>query len=430
MEELVKFFNFIKDSKYKILFFIFIILVFIIIVKPLDYEYNDGIKKKEFVYIYFETIEDKKYKYQDLKLLNDICEREKKDKLVFKCYKPKGNLIDLNLEYGEYSGKINIYEDKFDYHINLDKKDYFIKEALLTLNNNNFNGKVLVVDKEKNAPKYTDTKNKFDLKIYESTFNATIKNAEILFSKPWEEFSKIYYLNNKFMIDFEIENEKFHSYKPYFLTKELNIEDLFSLGQNNKDFDLNKLLKIQNNRLIIFNDSDKLPNINLFRINNSEKVNGYMKFTINNINKENKFNLFMNGKHIFKYEYPFFKFDIREVNNDNLSNRKIIDGKSFFQDFIAPNEKEVKIVNNKINNMNFLIEKTNDNCKISVNVNKYKKVTKEFFCEEDKISNDIILTQLNIENFKCLNKNCVLFEISDLETGLDYTNSPTRDYKY
>jgi hypothetical protein len=82
--------------------------------------------------------------------------------------------------------------------------------------------------------------------------------------------------------------------------------------------------------------------------------------------------------------------------------------------------------------MNFLIEKINNNCKITVNVNKYKKVTKEFSCEEDKIANDIILTQLNIESFKCLNKNknCVLFEISDLETGLDYSNSPTRDYRY
>ncbi|WP_323591472.1 hypothetical protein [Aliarcobacter butzleri] len=371
----------------------------------------------------------KNFKSIELEIDNEVCERTSKNKLEFECIKTEEGWHKL--QFGEYIENKYIRKNEYSIYGDIDKKNYFIKEALLDLNNNNFNGKILVVDRE-NTPRYTDTKNNFDLRIYESSFNATIKNAEIFFSKPWEEFSKIYYLNNKFIVDFEIENEKLYSYKPYFLTKELNIEDLFSLGQNNEDINLNKLLKIQNNKLLIINNHEIVPNINLFKINNSDKVNGYMKFTIKNINKENKFNLYLNGKHIFKYEYPFFKFDIREKTNDDVSSKRTtIDGKSFFQEFIAPNENEVKIMNNKINEMNFLIEKINNNCKISVNVNKYKKVTKEFSCD-DKFSNEIILTQLNIESSMCLkkSKDCVLFEISDLETGLDYSQSPTRDYKY
>ena len=60
------------------------------------------------------------------------------------------------------------------------------------------------------------------------------------------------------------------------------------------------------------------------------------------------------------------------------------------------------------------------------------KSLKEFLCGDDSL-NEIINSQLHIENPKCTNNNdkkCVLFEISDLETGIDYSNSPTRDYKY
>ena len=43
------------------------------------------------------------------------------------------------------------------------------------------------------------------------------------------------------------------------------------------------------------------------------------------MNKDNVFNLYMNTRHIFKYEYPNFKFDIRDIKeNDNATERVLI----------------------------------------------------------------------------------------------------------
>lgn len=422
-----------KKYKYWIIIIFLIIVGILIYVIQKDYNFFDEILgKREKIIITLNTKRDlKDFENIELKIDNEVCERTNKDILEFECEKTAEGWHKF--QFGKY--KKNIYLSKNEYSVsyNIDEKDYFIKEALLTLNNNNFNGKILVVDKEKNTPKYTDTKNKFDLKIYESTFNATIKNAEILFSKPWEEFSNIYYLNNKFMIDFEIENEKFHSYKPYFLTKELDVDDLFSFGQNNENIIIKDVLKIKDNSLEVLNYSKKLPNINLFKVRTDEIKNGYIKFRIRNMNKDNVFNLYMNTMHIFKYEYPNFKFDIREIREkDNATERVLIGTQSFIQNFMAPNEKEAKFNKGIIKELFFLFEKTDNNCKLTVNADKYKKVSKEFLCEDDSL-NEIINSQLHIENSKCTNNNdkkCVLFEISDLETGLDYTNSPTRDYKY
>ena len=425
--------QFCKKYKYWMIGILIIIGIFFIYWFQNNYKFFDEFfGKRDKIIITLNTKRDlKDFENLELKIDNEVCERTNKDILEFECDKPKKG--EHKLQFGEYTKNIIVGEDQYSDSYDIDKRNYFIKEAFLNLSNNNFNGKVLVVDKEKNAPKYTDTKNKFDLKIYESTFNATIKNAEILFSKPWEEFSKIYYLNNTFIIDFEIENEKLYSYKPYFLTKGLNIDDLFSFGQNNENIIIKDVLKIKDNSLEVFNYSKKLPNINLFKVRTDEIKNGYIKFRIRNMNKDNVFNLYMNTMHIFKYEYPNFKFDIREIReNDNTTERVLIGNQSFIQNFMAPNEKEAKFNKGIIKELFFLFEKTDNNCKLTVNADKYKKVSKEFLCEDDSL-NQIINSQLHIENSKCTNNNdkkCVLFEISDLETGLDFLNSPTRNYSF
>lgn len=422
-------------NKYKYWIIIILLIIFLLLIYWVQKNYkifDEYLGKRDKLIITLISERDlKDFENIVLKIDTEVCERINKDKLEFECDKPKKG--EHKLQFGEYTKNIIVGEDQYSDSYDIDKRNYFIKEAFLNLSNNNFNGKVLVVDKEKNAPKYTDTKNRFDLKIYESTFNATIKNAEISFSKPWEEFSKIYYLNNKFMIDFEIENEKLYSYKPYFLTKELDVEDLFSFGQNNENIIIKDVLKIKDNNLEVLNYSKKLPNINLFKVRTDENKNGYIKFTIKNMNKDNIFNLYMNTRHVFKYQYPNFKFDIREQReSDNSIERVHIGTQSFIQDSIAPNEKEAKFNKGIIKNLYFLFEKTDNNCKLTVSADKYKKVTKDFLCEDDTL-NQIINSQLHIENPKCTNNNdkkCVLFEISDLETGLDFASSPSRNYSF
>lgn len=418
--------------KYILLFGLLIIVVFIIWVL-FTYEYDEGIKKKENITISLNTKKDVSiFKDAELKLHNQKCTRIKENKLEFECNKPKKG--KYKIEINNYIDNIEIIDNIYIYSIkSIDKEDSLIKEASLKLKDNKLEGKLLVVKKDNNIPKYVDTNKEFNLKIYNSNFQASIENAEILFSKPWKDFFNIYYLNNKIFVDYEIDNEKFYSYKPYFLTKELDVDDLFSFGQNNENIIIKDVLKIKDNNLEVLNDIKKLPNINLFKVKTDENKNGYIKFTIKNMNKDNIFNLYMNTRHVFKYEYPNFKFDIRETReSDNSTKRVHIGTQSFIQDSIAPNEKEAKFEKGIIKNINFLFEKKDNNCKLTVNADKYKKVTKEFLCEDDSL-NEIINSQLHIENSKCTNNNdkkCVLFEISDLETGLDFASSPSRNYSF
>lgn len=421
-----------KIWKY-ILIGLFFLLVMFLFWFFYTYEYDNGIKKKENITISLNTKKDISiFKDVELKLHNQKCSRINENKLEFECNKPKNG--KYRIEINNYIDNIEIIDNIYTYSIkSIDKEDSLIKEASLKLKDNKLEGKLLVVKKDNNIPKYVDTNKKFNLKIYNSNFQASIENAEILFSKPWKDFFNIYYLNNKLFVDYEIDNEKFYSYKPYFLTKELDVDDLFSFGQNNENIIIKDVLKIKDNNLEVLNYSKKLPNINLFRLQTDENKNGYIKFTIKNMNKDNIFNLYMNNKHVFKYEYPNFKFDIREQReSENSIERVHIGTQSFIQDSIAPNEKEAKFEKGIIKNLYFLFEKKDNNCKLTVNADKYKKVTKEFLCEDDSL-NKIINSQLHIENSKCTNNNdkkCVLFEISDLETGLDFLNSPTRNYSF
>ena len=375
-----------------------------------------------------------KFEKIEFNLNNEICDRdnEELDKLRFICIKPKEEKKEVYIKFGDFKKEIIITKEKDIYLLDLDLKS-ILKEASLELNNNIFKGNLNIVQKDEDLPIYKDTMSKFSIKVYDSRFHANVKNGLIFFDKPWNEFSNIYYSNKKLFVNYEIDNEKFYSYKPYFLTKELNVEQLFSIGQNNENIIIKDVLKIRDNSLEVLNYSKKLPNINLFKVRTDENKNGYIKFRISNMNKDNVFNLYMNTRHIFKYEYPNFKFDIRDIKeNDNATERVLIGTQSFIQNFMAPNEKEAKFNKGIIKELYFLFEKTDNSCKLTVNADNYKKVSKEFLCGDDSL-NEIINSQLHIENPKCTNNNdkkCVLFEISDLETGIDYSNSPTRDYKY
>lgn len=353
------------------------------------------------------------------------------NKLVFICEKVKFGLYDI--KFGEFKERKNILDNVYTYEVYIDKEKYISKDTFVKIDKNKiFTGQISIIKESDSTPRYTNTNNNFNLKINTSDFVANIKNGVIFFNKPWDEFSNMYYAKN-ISLNYEIDNVKFYSYKPYFLTKELDIEQLFSIGQNNENIIIKDVLKIKDNNLEVLNYSKKLPNINLFKVRTDENKNGYIKFTIKNMNKDNIFNLYMNTRHVFKYQYPNFKFDIREQReSDNSIERVHIGTQSFIQDSIAPNEKEAKFNKGIIKNLYFLFEKTDNNCKLTVSADKYKKVTKDFLCEDDTL-NQIINSQLHIENPKCTNNNdkkCVLFEISDLETGLDFASSPSRNYSF
>lgn len=396
---------------------------------------NQYVKSSDKITFELKTKEDiSKFKNIDFNLNNEICDRDNKelDKLKFICTKPKEEKKEAYIKFGNFKKEIIITKEKDKYPLDLDLKP-MLKEVSIEFKNDIFKGNINIVQKDDNLPIYKDTMSEFNIKVYDSRFHANIKNGLIFFDKPWNEFSNIYYSNKKLFVDYEIDNEKFYSYKPYFLTKELDVKDLFSFGQNNENIIIKDVLKIKDNNLEVLNYSKKLPNINLFKVQTDENKNAYVKFTIKNMNKDNIFNLYMNNRHVFKYEYPNFKFDIREQReSENSIERLQIGTQSFIQDTIAPNEKEAKFQKGIIKNLYFLFEKKDNNCKLTVNADKYKKVTKEFLCEDDSL-NESINSQLHIENSKCTNNNdkkCVLFEISDLETGLDFLNSPTRNYSF
>jgi len=417
-----------------------IILIFLLVVLLCFYFYFSDKKIKipyleDEEWIKFEIITKEKLdKFENIDFIFHTKSCTRKDeinKLVFICEKVKLGLYDI--KFGEFKEKKNILDNVYTYDVYIDKEKYIPKDIFVKIDKNKiFTGQISIIKESDNTPKYTNTNHNFNFKINTSDFVGNIKNGVIFFNKPWDEFSNTYY-GKKISLNYEIDNEKFYSYKPYFLTKDLDIEKLFSIGQNNENITIKDVLKIKDNNLEVLNYSKKLPNINLFRVQTHENKNGYIKFRIRNMNKDNIFNLYMNNRHVFKYEYPNFKFDIREQReSENSIERVHIGTQSFIQDSIAPNEKEAKFEKGIIRNLYFLFEKKDNNCKLTVNADKYKKVTKEFLCEDDSL-NEIINSQLHIENSKCTNNNdkkCVLFEISDLETGLDYTNSPTRDYKY
>lgn len=418
----------------------YILIVLLIIVGFLFYLYFFD-KKLEIPHIVdkklikFEIItKEQLNKFENIDFIfhTKSCDRNNEfNKLVFTCENVSEGLYDI--KFGEYKEKKLIVEKVYTYDVYIDKEKYIPKDTFVKIDKNKiFSGQISIIKESDNTPRYTNTNNNFNLKINTSDFVANIKNGVIFFNKPWDEFSNMYYAKN-ISLNYEIDNEKFYSYKPYFLTKELNVEQLFSIGQNNENIIIKDVLKIRDNSLEVLNYSKKLPNINLFKVRTDENKNGYIKFKIRNMNKDNVFNLYMNTRHIFKYEYPNFKFDIRDIKeNDNTTERVLIGTQSFMQNFMAPNEKEAKFNKGIIKELFFLFEKTDNSCKLTVNADKYKKVSKEFLCGDDSL-NEIINSQLHIENPKCTNNNdkkCVLFEISDLETGIDYSNSPTRDYKY
>jgi hypothetical protein len=373
----------------------------------------DGIEnKKEFTLKI--KMKDINKKIDDKLLFNNqLCKKIDEKKYNYTCIKPdKG---EYSYIFDKYEGNIEIEIEKNTYSIEIDNENYQIMNNQITLENDILSGKFKLV-KDDGSPKYTENKD-ISLKIYDSSIdNSKIINGYVSYKKTWSEFSNIYYGFKKLSIDYSIDNEIYKVSKPYLLTNDLDLSEVFSMGQIyntlNNDLKINDFLKISDEKLIIFNGQN-LPNINLITINakNDEDLNGFITFTINNLHKDEKINLFYDGKFIFSI------YAMNYIFNNKID--KI---------FIGGNEKEVNLIDDKlIEKVKISFFKNNYKCQIIATTNNYKPAKSQFDCQEiqtKKNQNNTFLNfQINVEkkvcNYDNNNENCVFFGISDIKTGKD-----------
>lgn len=418
-------FNNFFDSNHKLLvkktliiLLIITFLIFVLVITVKNLILNDtkieGIEnKKEFIIkIHFknpnEKINDKFY------LNNNSCERIDKINYYYTCIKPDEG--SYSYIFDKYEGNIEINSKENTYLIEIDNENYKIKNHILVLNNDILSGE-FKLEKKDGSPKYIENKDNSLIKIYDLPLNnSKISNGYIKFERKWSEFSNIYYGFKKLYLEYSIDREKYKVQKPYFLTNDLKLNEVFSMGQiyNNLDNNLKitDYLKIDNNRLIIFN-KPVLPNINLITINakNDEDLNGFITFTINNLHKDGKINLFYDGKFLFSIYSMNYIFPNEHDNS-----------------FVGGNEKEINFLDGKlIEKIKISFFKNNEKCKIIATVNNYKPAKSEFNCNEieTKKTQDItsLNLQINAEKKVCNNgnfiDNCILFEISNIKTGKD-----------
>lgn len=376
------------------------------------YKINGLDNKKEFM-IKIKIRNTNKKINDELYLNNDSCKKIDKKNYYYSCIKPENG--EYSYIFDKYEGIIKIMNEKNTYEIEIDNDNYQIKNNELTLNSDVLLGKFKLV-KDDGSPKYTENKD-ISLKIYDSSIdNSKIINGYVSYKKTWSEFSNIYYGFKKLSIDYSIDNEIYKVSKPYLLTNDLDLSEVFSMGQIyntlNNDLKINDFLKISDEKLIIFNGQNS-PNINLITINakNDEDLNGFITFTINNLHKDEKINLFYDGKFIFSI------YAMNYIFNNKID--KI---------FIGGNEKEVNLIDDKlIEKVKISFFKNNDKCQIIATTNNYKPAKSQFDCQEiqtRKNQSDTFLNfQINVEKKVCNNdnnsENCVFFEISDIKTGKD-----------
>lgn len=399
-----------------ILGILFIIYLILILFKKdfLTTTQINGIEnKKEFTIKI--KMKDVNKKINDKLLFNNqLCKKIDEKKYNYTCIKPdKG---EYSYIFDKYEGNIEIEIEKNIYSIEIDNENYQIMNNQITLENDILSGKFKLV-KDDGSPKYIENKN-ISLKIYDSIEidNSKIINGYVLYKKTWSEFSNIYYGFKKLSVDYVIDNKIYKVSKPYLLTNDLDLNEVFSTGQIynalNNDLEINNILKISNEKLIVFNRQN-LPNINLITINakNDEDLNGFITFTINNLHKDGKINLFYDGKFLFsiysmKYIFP------NESDNS----------------FVGGNEKEINFLNGKlIEKIKISFFKNNKKCKLIATVNNYKPAKSEFDCNEIQTKKTQNITSLNFQinaekkvcNSDNYSDNCVLFEISDIKTGKD-----------
>ncbi|PRM89738.1 hypothetical protein CJ671_06385 [Aliarcobacter cryaerophilus] len=412
------------DSNNKLLFkkllTVLGVIAFSIIILILAFKYVilsntniDGFDNKKEFMIKIKIKNINKKINDELDLNNNSCKKIDKKNYYYSCIKPEDG--EYSYIFDKHEGIIKIMNEKNIYEIEIDNEDYQIRNNELILNDDVLSGKFKLV-KDDGSPKYIENKN-ISFKIYDSIIdNSKITNGYVSYKKTWSEFSNIYYGFKKLSVDYSIDNEIYTVSKPYLLTNDLDLNEVFSMGQIyntlNNDLEINDVLKINNEKLIVSNRQN-LPNINLITINakNDEDLNGFITFTINNLHKDGKINLFYDGKFIFSI------YAMNYIFNNELD-----------KTFIGGNEKEVNLIDDKlIEKVKISFFKNNDKCQIIATVNNYKPAKSEFNCNEIQTKKTQNITslnfQINAEKKVCNNgnfiDNCILFEISDIKTGKD-----------
>lgn len=422
-----------------------IVIIFIFIAGILLYFYSDAIYKffnKDKFIFYLETKQDKtKLLTSEFKIHDTTCSDksiEDENTITVICDKPKKGQYQIHVN--DYKQDISITDDLNHMRLNIDKNDFILKTKSLSLDKNkNIEGEFSIKNKNTGVHKYPDEKDKIEFTINGSNTVGKILNGNLLFSKKWNTFSNVYYGNKKLGIEYKIDDKKYYSYKPYFLTNNLDISEMISLGKTNNNQTEQKInvrdyIKIKNNRLQIYK-IDSSTNINLFTFaaENQSDLNGYIKFSINNIHKDTKINLYLEKKQLFNFSFPYYKFDIKNGIDDDVKERIIEGNLSYIQYPVTPNEKNEKFKNNTIEKIDIEFYKKDNNCSISATTIGYKPAKTTFTCNDIKLKDNeikLINFQLNIESAYCKNKasKCVLFEISDIETANSYDQCSNNCY--
>ncbi|AYJ80495.1 hypothetical protein AN286_09980 [Aliarcobacter cryaerophilus ATCC 43158] len=395
---------------------IFILLPIIILLFYIIKEYNinsSGLTKKQ--HFNFETVlsnpnDNTEY---ELKINDEPC--EKVDSNKYSCEELKKGKHSYT--FGKYRGKIVIEENQYAYKIKIDNIDYMIEAHDLSLKKGILHGKFAIKEKY-GTHKYSSNNKITPFNLYRTEIDSyKTKDGIITFKKKWDEIANEYYSNKKLYTEYTVEESKYRTSKYYLLSKDLDINNIFSVSNDHTEqkLDINEYLGIDNN-LIVYN-KDNIPNINLIMLRAKEEndLNGFIKFNLIDIHKDTKINLYFGKNKLLSLFYP--NYYIHKVSDDKVSD-----------DFdVIPMYQYDKNVNLKekylIKKIEIIFIKDVDNCTIKATTDNHKTVISTFKCKTKKIENNNldINFQLNVESqTKCSgSKDCILFKVSDIQTGIE-----------
>ncbi|WP_419673102.1 hypothetical protein [Aliarcobacter butzleri] len=319
---------------------------------------------------------------------------------------------------GKFKGEIDIKDNEYTYTIPVNNVNYLIDSHNLFLEKNKFKGK-LSIKNEYGGYKDLNKLISNTIELYSTELIIDKKkNGYITFEKMWDEFSDIYYSNKTLYTEYTIDNNIYKASKYYLLSKDLDINKVFSISYNDNEaqLNINDYLKINNN-LIVY-DKSNIPNINLIKLNLSEESDlyGFIKFNIINLHKDAKINFYFGKNYLFSI--ASFNYYLPQDSKNKLSKYTRIEP-------MSQTEKHIKLKNNYlIEKVEIIFSKEKDNCKIKIITDKHRPVTSNITCNTKELKfeeNKSINFQLNIEAPNtCINSdNCILFEISDIITGID-----------
>lgn len=421
--------EFIKKHVFITIIIVFLLLVLLVrYLESHDIDTSKGLKVSEKAKITIllefphELPSDNNEKFM---LNNKECTKTENTNAEYICEKPvEGTYV---YKYGSKKAKTILIDNKNAYNLIIDSSQYIVsdKESSLKLEKKSENylvGDFVFIDENKGHLMLNNNEKKVKFKMCESVQEGEIKNGTLNFKILWKDFYRIYHRSCMKNIVLELQDKNFKYKKPFFITDDMEITDLFSISSQNtidspsKDLlkkELQEIIKIKNNELVFLPSKKNYPTLTLFEIPFQKNTtnNFYLKLRIKNINLKTTFSFYIAGEHIFRFNYPNLIFEDNELSNTR--------NKSNIESILSSNEK---IQNNIIKDMVVVFVQENNKLKISLQIDKNKPIFKEFDNSSYIKEKKLVSHQIFIEKqFK--NQDANLFSITDVESGEFYTNN-------